>query len=286
MAPVLENMPISGISSEETAMTPTKAPDAWNSGGAYELYVGRWSRVVARPFLDWLALPAQLSWADVGCGTGALTSTILTVAEPAAIAGIDASAQFVEQARQRIGDPRARFSPGDATRLPWPDQDFDCSVSGLVLNFVPDHVAMVREMARVTKPGGTVALYVWDYTDGMQMMRAFWDAAAEVDPAGTQFDESRRFPICKPEPLCALFQQAGLTAVTSQPIDIATVFCDFDDYWRPFLGRTGAAPAYLATLAEPMQQRIRARLATQLQVADDGPIAMKARAWAVRGGVA
>ena len=267
-------------------MTSTKAPDAWNSGDAYEMYVGRWSRVVARSFLGWLAMPAHLSWADIGCGTGALTSTILAVGDPASIAGIDASAQFVEQARSSIGDARARFAPGDAMRLPWPDHEFDCSVSGLVLNFVPDHVAMAREMARVTKPGGTIALYVWDYADGMQMMRAFWDAAAEVDPAGTQFDESRRFPICKPEPLRALFEQAGLTAVAAQPIDIATVFADFDDYWRPFLGRTGAAPAYLATLAEPAQQRIRARLATQLQGADNGPIAMTARAWAVRGAVA
>ncbi len=264
-------------------MTASKAPDAWNSGDAYELYVGRWSRHVARQFLDWLDPAGQTRWADIGCGTGALTSTILAVAEPTSVMGIDASTQFIDQARQRVTDQRARFEPGDATRLPWPADAVHCSVSGLVLNFVPDHAAMVREMTRVTQPGGTVALYVWDYANGMQMMRTFWDAAAQIDPAGTQFDESQRFPICKPEPLCALFQQAGLTDVATRPIDIATVFADFDDYWLPFLGRAGAAPAYLATLSEPVQQRIRARLATQLQVAGDGPIAMTARAWAVRG---
>jgi SAM-dependent methyltransferase len=153
-------------------MTASKAPSAWNSGDAYESYVGRWSRHVARRFLDWLAPPGQVTWADIGCGTGALTSTILAVAEPTSVMGVDASPQFIEQARQRVTDSRARFEPGDATRLPWPADAVRCSVSGLVLNFVPDHAAMVREMARVTQPGGTVALYVWDYADGMQMMRS------------------------------------------------------------------------------------------------------------------
>ncbi|MGH7306623.1 MAG: class I SAM-dependent methyltransferase, partial [Candidatus Rokuibacteriota bacterium] len=149
---------------------------AWNSVDAYERYVGRWSRQVAIAFLRWLALPRGLAWADVGCGTGALAATILNLGAPSAVFGVDSSEGFVSEARRRIGDPRARFEAADATRLPWESGACDVTVSGLVLNFVRDHESMAREMARVTKPGGRVAAYVWDYAGGMQMMRHFWDA--------------------------------------------------------------------------------------------------------------
>jgi trans-aconitate methyltransferase len=230
--------------------------------------------------------PQQAAWADVGCGTGALTSAILARCRPAAVCGADSSAQFVEQAQHRVEDGPARFEVGDATSLPWRDGVVDVAVSGLVLNFVRDHEAMVREMARVTKQGGTVALYVWDYADGMQMMRAFWDAAAEVHPQGVEFDEARRFPICHPDALAALFAKAGLTRVETAPIEIATVFNGFDDYWTPFLSKTGPAPAYLATLPDPLRERMRNRLAARLRADADGRIALTARAWAVRGAVA
>jgi trans-aconitate methyltransferase len=264
----------------------SKAPDAWDSGQAYERYVGRWSRQVAVQFLEWLQPQQRAVWADVGCGTGALTSTVLAHCDPTAVRGVDSSAQFLEQARQRVEDSRVDFEIGDATRLPWNDGSFDVTVSGLVLNFVADHQAMVREMARVTKRNGTVALYVWDYADGMQMMRVFWDAAAEVHPEGAQFDESRRFPICNPDALGALFTSAGLTQVQTRPIEIDTHFADFDDYWSPFLGKTGAAPAYLATLLEPLRLQIRELLASRLHASADGKIEMTARAWAVRGVIA
>jgi trans-aconitate methyltransferase len=267
-------------------MKPSNAPDAWDSSEAYERYVGRWSRRVAPKFLDWLQAPAQAAWADVGCGTGALTSTILTRCDPAAISGLDASAQFVDQAQHRIDDARVRFDVGDATRLPWSSHSFHFSVSGLVLNFVPDHEAMLREMARVTKPTGTVAVYVWDYAEGMQMMRGFWYAAAEVHPESVEFDEARRFPVCHPDALRALFEKVGLAKVDTKAIDVATLFADFDDYWGPFLGGSGPAPAYLATLTEPLRQAIRERLAARLRPGADGKIAMSARVWAIRGRVA
>ena len=168
--------------------------DAWDSGDAYEQYVGRWSRRVAREFLRWLAPSPGLAWADVGCGTGALASTILDLCEPASVRGIDASVSFVAQARQRISAPHARFEAGDATHLPWEAHLLDVTVSGLVLNFVPDAVSMAREMVRVTRPGGRVAAYVWDYAGGMQMMRHFWDAVAAVRPDDARLDEAGRFP--------------------------------------------------------------------------------------------
>jgi trans-aconitate methyltransferase len=267
-------------------MNAAKAPDAWDSGEAYERYVGRWSRCVAPPFLEWVRAPQQAAWADVGCGTGALTSAILARCRPTAVCGADSSGQFVEQAQRRVEDGRARFEVGDATRLPWPDDVVDVAVSGLVLNFVQDHEAMVREMARVTKQGGTVALYVWDYAGGMQMLRTFWDVAAEVHPQGVEFDEARRFPICEPDALGALFAKAGLAQVETAPIEIKTVFNGFDDYWTPFLSKTGPAPAYLATLPDSLRDQIRDRLASRLHADADGRIELTARAWAVHGTVA
>lgn len=263
-------------------MSGTSA-EAWNSGDAYERYAGRWSRAVAIEFLRWLAAGPGLAWADVGCGTGILASTILATCEPAAVTGIDSSGGFVALARQRIGDPRARFEAGDATHLPWESAARDVTVAGLVLNFVRDHDAMVREMARVTRSGGAVAAYVWDYAGGMQMMRHFWDAAIAVSPDDARLDQAERFPLCQPGPLQALFERTGLQAVTVRAIDVPTVFRSFDDYWTPFLGKTGAAPTYLASVSDDVRERIRLHLQSRLAPTPDCPIELTARAWAVRG---
>lgn len=256
--------------------------ESWDSGHAYEQYVGRWSRQVAPEFLRRLALPQGLAWADIGCGTGALTDAILSTCEPSSVHGIDASEGFVSQARRRITDPRVRFDAGDATHLPWDADVCDVTVSGLVLNFVRNHDAMVREMQRVTKPGGTVAAYVWDYAEGMQMMRLFWDAAKAVSPQDAALDQAERFPICQPEPLQALFTNAALKSVTVYAINFPTVFQNFDDFWLPFLGRTGAAPTYLASVGDDVRERIRLHLKARLAVQDE-PIALSARAWSVQG---
>ena len=255
----------------------------WDSGDAYERYVGRWSREIATGFLRWLAPRPGLAWADVGCGTGALTATILSECEPSSVCGVDSSEGFVSQARRRIGDQRARFETGDAAHLPWKSGVCDVTVSGLVLNFVRDHESMTREMARITRPGGRVAAYVWDYAGGMQMIRHFWDAAIAVSPGDAKLDQAEQFPLCQPEPLRALFEHTGLQSVAVRAIDIRTVFRDFDDYWVPFLGRTGTAPTYLASVGGEVQERIRLHLRSRLTSTGDGPIELTARAWAVQG---
>lgn len=259
------------------------ATDAWGSGHAYEQYVGRWSRPVATEFLRWLAPSPGLAWADIGCGTGALTSTVLSTCEPSSVSGVDSSEAFVSLARQRISDPRVRLEVGDATHLPWASDVSDVTVSGLVLNFVRDHEAMVREMARVTRSGGWVAAYVWDYAGGMEMMRRFWDAAIAVSPEGARLDEAERFPLCRPDPLQTLFERAELESVAVRAIDVQTVFKSFDDYWQPFLGRTGAAPTYLASVSDEVRERIRLHLESLLAPPQGGAIELTARAWAVRG---
>ena len=257
--------------------------ESWASGSAYDRYVGRWSQKVAVEFLGWLAAPRGQVWADVGCGTGALASTILTQYEPSSVHGVDASAGFVSQARQRIRHPRAGFATGNATRLPWASTTSDVTVAGLVLNFIREHEAALREMVRVTRPGGLVAAYVWDYAGGMQMMRHFWDVAIAVTPNDAKLDQAERFQLCQPEPLRALFEKTGLKSVTVRAIAIPTVFQNFDDYWQPFLGRTGAAPTYLASVSDEVREQIRQVLQTRLVSTDDGAIELTARAWAVQG---
>lgn len=256
---------------------------SWASGDAYERFVGRWSRHVAAEFIQWLALPAGLEWIDVGCGTGALSSAILRDAAPRRVRGYDLSPQHVAAARAHASDARAGFAEADASALPDPPRACDAAVSGLVLNFVPRPVDAVAEMRRVTRPGGTVAAYVWDYADGMQLIRTFWDAAAEFDPSAGELDEGRRFPLCRPEPLRELFASAGLRDVEVRAIDVPTRFHDIDDYWQPFLGGQGPAPGYVASLDEERRAALRELLRARLPADADGSIPLTARAWAVRG---
>jgi SAM-dependent methyltransferase len=255
----------------------------WESGDAYEAYVGRWSRLVAAEFFAWLDVPPGKRWLDVGSGTGVLTATALAAADPAAIVGVDASTGFLRTARARVTDPRAAFSAGDARRLPLADGAFDAVVSGLVLNFVPDAPGAVAGLARVAAPGGTVAAYVWDYAEGMAFMRHFWDAATALDPAAAELDEGRRFSICRPEPLRALWADAGLSGVEVRPVDVPTAFTDFDDFWQPFLGGQGPAPGYVSSLAPERRDALREALRERLPESPSGAVELTARAWAVRG---
>jgi SAM-dependent methyltransferase len=255
-------------------------PDVWASGAAYEPYVGRWSRLVAAELMTWLGAGPGRTWLDVGCGTGALTRTILE-SSPAQVIALDASHGFASFARATIDDPRAAFAVADARAIPCASGIADVTVSGLVLNFVPQPEAAVREMARVTRSGGTVAVYVWDYAAGMQMMRLFWDAAAALDPAAAALDEGRRFPICHPSALAELWREAGLSDIETRALDIPTRFASFDDFWNPFLGGQGPAPSYVAKLDAGARGRLRELLRGQFP--SEGPIALTARAWALRG---
>jgi SAM-dependent methyltransferase len=220
---------------------------------------------------------------DVGCGTGALSQTVLAAADPAVVVGIDPSVGYVAYARTQLPDRRARFVVADARRLPVGDARFDMVVSGLVLNFLPDPAQAVREMARAARAGGRVAAYVWDYAGRMQLIRCFWDAAAAIDPAAVQLDEGRRFGLCHPEPLVRLFQDAGLVDVGVRPVEVPTRFRDFDDYWIPILGGQGPAPGYAMSLGEARRAALREELRWRLPVAGDGSISLVARAWAVSG---
>lgn len=257
--------------------------DTWERGSPYEQYIGRWSRKAAPLFLEWLDQPPGQRWLDVGCGTGALTGAILDRCGPVSVVGVEPSEGFIKTAHQNLVG-KARFLAGSAAAIPQDDGACDVVVSGLVLNFIPDLPVALAEMARVAVAGGTVAAYVWDYADGMEVIKCFWDAAVALDPAAAPMHEGTRFPMCRPSALRAAFEQAGLTQVETTALDVTAAFADFDDYWRPFLGGQGPAPAYAMSLPEDQRAALKRQLASTLAPASvGGALSLRARAWAVRG---
>ena len=262
----------------------THAPgDEWVTGDAYEAYMGRWSRLLARVFVEWLHPKPSANWLEVGCGTGALTSAICELCEPASVVACDPSEPFIEHARSNLSDSRASFRVAGAEALPRRDGGFDAVVSGLVLNFLPDAGEALSSIRERLRRGGTVAAYVWDYAEGMEFLRFFWEEAVASDPRAAALDEGRRFPLCRTPALAALFRAAGLAQVETHSLEIPTHFATFDDYWTPFLGGTGPAPSYVASLNPTSRESLKERLRGRLHAGSDGRIQLRARAWAVRG---
>jgi SAM-dependent methyltransferase len=198
------------------------------------------------------------------------------------VTGVEPSQGFLDVAADALRG-RAALRIGSATSIPLGDATADAVVSGLVLNFVTDLPAAMKEMSRVVFPGGTVAAYVWDYAERMEIVRRFWDVASSLDPAAASLHEGARFPICRPEALRAAFVDAGLNGVEVTALDTVAVFADFDDYWQPFLGGQGPAPAYAMSLDEDRRARLRDALRMSLPQDASGTIALDTRAWAVRG---
>ena len=261
----------------------TSPRESWTSDQAYEPYVGRWSRLVAPRFLDWLPGGPKLAWCDVGCGTGALAHTVLASMNPERVLGVDPSAEYLAAADRGAADARFTGITGNATALPAGDGEFDRVVSALVLNFVPQPERALAEMRRIARPGGCIGAYVWDYAEGMQLIRWFWDAAIQLDPAAVELDEASRFPLCAPEPLRNLFSGAGLLGVAVTEITVRRVFAGVEDVWAPFLGGQGPAPGYYAGLPAEHGDALRDRFLALLPRAADGTVPLTARAWAVAG---
>lgn len=267
-------------------MSTTSRHDAWSAAEHYERYMGRWSRRIATRYLDWLEPPRDAAWLDLGCGTGALTQTIMARCQPRTITAIDRSADFVAQARATTSDAqvRLRFEVADAQKIPLEDASVDVAASALVINFVPDKAAALREMKRVAKRGGLVSFYVWDYPGGgMGFMRAFWNAATALEPKALELAEARRFPFCTPDGLAALAVEAGWPSPTVDKIEIETRFASFEDFWQPFTLGAGPAPGYCVSLPEDQRAALKQRL--MADVGGAGPVSFPARAWAVKARV-
>jgi len=259
--------------------------EAWAAGSTYEEFMGRWSRMLAPHFVSWLQVPGGTHWLDVGCGTGGLTTAICEIADPASAVGCDPAEPFVAYAQQNSQDSRASFMVAGIGSLPVHAEGYGSISSLFALNFFPDPPAAVAEMRSLSVSGGTVSACVWDYAGRMEFLRHFWAAASAEDPAAERLDEGGRFPICRPEALSDLFLQAGLGDVSGNAIEITTRFASFDDYWRPFLGATGPAPTYVASLDDDHRAALASRLERALPSQADGTIILTARAWAVRGTV-
>ena len=272
-----------GPPGREAVSAMTQQSDMFAGSDAYERFMGRWSRRLAPRLVQFASVGERDSILDVGSGTGALSFTVAETMPFSRVTGVDPSAGYVRFAQAHAAGDRVRFLVGDAQALQLPDAAFDKTLSLLVMNFIPDPAKALREMIRVTRAGGVVSAAVWDYGEGMEMLRVFWDEAVALDPRTAARDE-RNMPLCRRGELAALWRAQGLQSVEEAPIEIDLSFASFDDYWSPFLGGQGPAGAYVASLSDTarlaLESRLRKRLSGSRQ---DGALTLRARAWAVKG---
>lgn len=262
---------------------PTSASAMFLEEANYERFMGRWSRPLAPQLIEFAGISSGDHVLDVGTGTGALAHELLQASGIERVVGIDPSASFVDFARDQFHDGRAMFEVGDAQQLRFEDDGFDHCTSLLVVNFIPDAQKAVREMSRVTKSGGVVSAAVWDYSEGMRMLRVFWDEAIDMDPAIDARDE-RHMPYCRKEELLELWKHAGLIEVSVKALTIDQEFSSFQDFWEPFLLGVGPAGAFVASLDSDQEAELRRRVQARLELEDPAqPFVLQARAWAVRG---
>jgi SAM-dependent methyltransferase len=258
------------------------ADKLFTDGEAYERLMGRWSRRVAAPFLDWLDAPKNLTWLDVGCGNGAFTETMIARSAPAAVTAIDLSEDQLAYARTRAGASIADFRVADAQNLPLSDSSFDVAAMALVITFIPDPNKAVAEMSRVVRPGGWVASYMWDIPNGGVPVHPIYLAMESMGiasglPANTA--ASAR------DAMQRSWQEAGLDSVETRTFRIPTVYSSFDDFWDSNVVPIGPQGKIIAGMTASAKEELRVRLRNQLPVATDGRIVYQAFANAVKGRV-
>jgi ubiquinone/menaquinone biosynthesis C-methylase UbiE len=255
------------------------------TGSGYERFMGRWSRILARAHVAFAGVRDGDRVLDVGAGTGSLASAVAAVNKRGEVVGIDPSEVFIAHARNAVDSERVRFEVGDAQNLQFDEASFDKTLALLVMNFIPDHNKAIAEMRRVTRPQGVISACVWDYNEGMQMLRFYWDEVVALDPAMEPKDE-RHMKLSRQGQLAELWEKAGLLSVEEQPLVIEQSYASFSDYWEPFLAGAGPAGAYAVSLSEERRAQLEARLRKRvLGDRADGPFALKARAWCVKGQV-
>jgi SAM-dependent methyltransferase len=249
----------------------------------YDRFVGRYSPHLARAMCGAAQVRPGQRALDVGCGSGALVAALAEALGPENVTGVDPSEPFVEATRAKV--PGARVVVGSGESLPFDDGEFDATLSQLVVNFLADPEQGLAEMSRVTRPGGLVAGCVWDYAGEMTMLRAFWDAAAALDPEGaTPMMEAHTMRFARPEELGELWQGAGLVEVDVSALVVEASYDDFEDLWSPFPTGVGPAGAYAASLDDEGRAGLRAEYARRLGE-PDGPFTLSARAWCAVGRV-
>jgi ubiquinone/menaquinone biosynthesis C-methylase UbiE len=254
----------------------------FDDSAAYERAMGRWSRAVAPIFLQWLASPASARWLDVGCGTGVLAHTLVELSSPASVVGIDPEVAQIAQASRGLAAGRATFQVADARRLPFADASFDIAASALVLNFIAERSQAISEMRRVTRGGGSVAAYVWDF-------------AEELSPSGPLRRVMRRFGVDVPgipgtaesriEALRILFEQAALERIETRTIDVCLAYQDFQDFWQAQTPSYSPTTKIIASMTEGERTRLMRTIRAELPAAPGGVIEYFARANAIKARV-
>ncbi len=248
---------------------------------AYARFVGRYSGALAETTISRLGLRSEWDVLDVGCGPGPLTGALIERADQGSIAAVDPSEQFASACAERHPEADVRVAP--AEELPFEDGSFDAVLSQLVINFLPDPGVGLTEMRRVAKQGGILAASVWDYTDGMTMLRSFWNAAVTTDPEGAgPLDEARRMKPSTPDALTELWEATGLLETAVDAITVSGTYENFEDLWHPFTLGVGPAGSYCASLSAERQARLAEAYRRSLG-SPDGPFELSARAWLVRG---
>jgi SAM-dependent methyltransferase len=250
------------------------------SAEAYDRFVGRYSPRLASELIDFTGVEPGMRALDVGCGTGALTAALVERLGALHVCGADPSEPFVLASQRRLPGVDIVVAPADS--LPFGDGAFDVVLSQLVVNFMPDAEAGLREMARVTRSGGTVASCVWDYAGEMTMLRAFWDAAREVEPSAAAADEAIVMRGCGEGELAELWKAVGLREVRSGSLVVSATYDGFEDLWAPFPTGVGPAGAFCKSLDEERQAALHDALRQRLGVGDE-PFELTARAWAAAG---
>lgn len=256
-----------------------------SDGDAYEKLMGRWSRQLALPFLDFVDTADGDRVLDVGCGTGHLAFALTHRTGAGEVRGVDLAEPYIAHARRHNQDPRIVFEVADACALPFPDRSFDRVLSLLLLHFVPDADKAIAEMRRVAKPGSVVGAAVWDVRGGFVSNRMFFDTAAALDPAARE-RRARNFtrPMTRPGELAKAWRAAGFKGVDETTLSIRMEFASFADYWAPFEGKDGAGAEFVATLDEEAHARLREAVeSAYLDGEADGPRSYAALAWAVKG---
>lgn len=246
----------------------------------YDRFMGRYIPTLAKALADAADLEPGAQVVDVGCGPGGLARELAARVGAANVAAIDPASQFVEACRERI--PGADVREGVAEELPWADGEFDAALSSLVIGFMRDPDAGVREMVRVTRGGGTVAACMWDLaTGGMTMLRTFWTAVRSIDP---HVEGERRLAGTTEGDIAERFERAGLEQVVGGALTARAEYAGFEDFWEPFTLRVGPAGQHLRSLSDEQQAAVREACRAALPA--DGPFSLDARAWYARGTVA
>ena len=256
-----------------------------SDGASYEQVMGRWSRRLAEPFLDFAGAFSGEQILDVGCGTGSLAAALTRRFPAADVCAVDFSPVYIDYARRAAPDPRITFEVGDACALRFPARRLDGVLALLLLHFVPNPERAIAEMRRVAKPGATVAAAVWDVRGGFVANRMFYDTAAALDPKAVE-RRARNYtrPMTRPGELINAWRAAGFADVVGASIPIRMEFAAFEDYWSPYQSKDGPGAEYLASLNPA--ERARLKEAVRLAYVDgeaDGPRSYAALAWAVKG---